>query len=86
MFVLTNLQVNIPVKMQNEGQDATVYPGDYIIGDLNGVVCLPAELAEQAIALIAPQVEADKWIAKDIQGGMLFAEASKKHRAGLKRA
>ncbi|KAK9318919.1 RraA-like protein [Lipomyces orientalis] len=78
--------INVPLQVRNEGQDITVNPGDYIIADLNGVVCLPVELAEQAIALIAPQVYADGRITEDIKGGMLFIEASKKHRAALKKA
>jgi regulator of RNase E activity RraA len=74
------------VKLQTDEQDATINAGDYLIGDLNGVVCLPKELAEKAIALMAPQVEADLKIAADIQKGMKFTEASKKHRDGLPKA
>lgn len=81
---LTNLEINTPVRVQNDGQDVLVRPGDYIIGDLNGVVHLAAELAEQAIALMGPQAEADAKIAKDLQDGIPFAEASKKYRAGLR--
>ncbi|KAK0387098.1 hypothetical protein NLU13_5411 [Sarocladium strictum] len=58
----------------------TVSPGDYIIGDLNGVVVLPKDMAEAAIPLIAPQVEADEKMAAEIKKGMSFAEASKKFR------
>lgn len=76
-------QVNTAVKLQTEEQDATINAGDYLIADLNGVVCLPKELAEKAILLMAPQVEADQKIAADIQKGMTFVEASKKHRSGL---
>lgn len=76
-------QVNTPVKLQTDEQDATIYAGDYLIGDLNGVVCLPKDLAEKAIALMSPQVEADQKIAADVQKGMTFTEASKKHRSGL---
>jgi regulator of RNase E activity RraA len=71
------------VTLQTELQDATIRAGDYLIGDLNGVVCLPKELAEKAIALMGPQAEADLKIAADLQKGMGFSEASKKHRVGL---
>jgi len=74
------------VKLQSDIQDIVINPGDYLVGDLNGVVCLPKKLAEKAISLIAPQVEADEKIAADVQKGMLFSEASKKHRAGLSKA
>jgi regulator of RNase E activity RraA len=74
------------VKLQSDIQNVVINPGDYLIGDLNGVVCLPKNLAEKAISLIAPQVEADVKIATDVQKGSLFSEASKKHRAGLPKA
>ncbi|KAK8016167.1 hypothetical protein PG993_014356 [Apiospora rasikravindrae] len=81
--------VNVPVRLQqqeegdergDEGMLLTVRPGDYLIGDANGVVVLPAEVAEQALPLMKKQVEADENIAKAIQGGMGFSEASKKFR------
>lgn len=78
-----NEQTNVAVKLQTDEQDATIHPGDYLIGDLNGVVCLPKELALKALTLMAPQVEADLKTAADIQKGVSFVEASKKHRAGI---
>ena len=78
-------KINVPVRLQSEEQEATISPGDYLIGDLNGVVCLPNGLAEKAIALMASQVEADEKIAKDIQNGRTFQEASKEHRAKVKK-
>lgn len=59
----------------------TINPGDYIIGDLNGVVVLPRDLAEAALPLMAKQVEADSAMAAAIAGGMPFTEASKKFRS-----
>ena len=81
LFAADKGKINIPVRLQSEHQEATILPGDYLIGDLNGVVCLPKGLAERAIALMASQVEADEKIAKDIQKGKTFQEASKEHRA-----
>ncbi|KAM7194047.1 RraA-like protein [Naviculisporaceae sp. PSN 640] len=72
--------VNVPVKLQTDEQDMTIRPGDYLIGDINGVVVLPKELAEQAIPLMAKQVEADSKMAVAIAGGMSFTEASKMYR------
>jgi len=77
-------EVNGPVRLNDQDIDATIYPGDYIIADLNGVVVLPQRLAEQAVDLIASQVEADENVAKDIKAGATFSEASKKHRANVK--
>ena len=78
-------KINVPVRLQSEDQDATIFPGDYLIGDLNGVVCLTKGLAEKAIALMASQVEADEKIAGDIRNGRTFQEASKEHRAKVKK-
>ena len=49
-------------------------------------MCLPEGLAEKAIALMGSQVEADEMIARDIQDGRTFQEASKEHRAKVKKA
>ena len=76
-------QINAPVQLQSEGQNAVINPDDYLIGDLNGVVCLPKDLAKKAISLMEAQVEADERIAKDLKTGMSFAESSKRHRASL---
>ena len=83
---LNVVQINVPVKLQSDEQDAVIKPGDYLIGDLNGVVCLPKELAEKAIPLLGSQVEADEKIALELDRGMAFTEASKKHRGGLWKA
>ena len=61
-----------------------ISPGDYLIADLNGVVCLPKGLAEKAVALMASLVEADERIAEDLKKGRTFQEASKEHRANVK--
>lgn len=81
--------VNVPVRLQQleegregeEGMLLTVRPGDYLIGDVNGVVVLPVEVAEQALPLMKKQVEADEKMAQAIRGGMGFSEASKKFRS-----
>ncbi len=72
--------VNMPVKLQTDEQDMTVNPGDYLIGDVNGVVVLPRDLAEKALPLMRKQVEADSQMAVAIQNGMSFTEASSKFR------
>ncbi|KAK0624603.1 RraA-like protein [Bombardia bombarda] len=72
--------VNVSVKLQTDEQDITINPGDYLIGDINGVVVLPKELAQEALPLMAKQVEADSKMAVEIQKGMSFTEASKKFR------
>lgn len=70
----------MPVKLQTTEQDMVIHPGDYLIGDINGVVVLPRDLAEAALPLMAKQVAADSAMAEAITGGMIFTEASKKFR------
>ncbi|CAK4031968.1 4-hydroxy-4-methyl-2-oxoglutarate aldolase [Lecanosticta acicola] len=77
-------EVNAPVRFNSEEQDSTINPGDILIADLNGVVCLPQDLAEEVIDLISSQVEADENMARDIKQGVTFSEASKTHRANVK--
>ena len=72
--------VNVPVKLSSDEQEMHIRPGDYLIGDLNGVVVLPKELAKDALPLMAKQCAADDKMAEAIKGGMGFAEASKKFR------
>ncbi|KAF2807537.1 RraA-like protein [Mytilinidion resinicola] len=72
--------VNVPVKLQTSEQDIEIRPDDYLIGDLNGVVVLPKELAKEVLPLMRKQVEADENVAKEIKGGMKFMEATRKFR------
>ncbi|EGS18909.1 uncharacterized protein CTHT_0055220 [Thermochaetoides thermophila DSM 1495] len=78
--VLKVVGVNIPVEVEADKGPITINPGDYLIGDVNGVVVLPKELAEKALPLMAKQVEADSKMAVEIQKGMTFTEASKRFR------
>lgn len=78
-------EVNGPLRFQHEGMDVVVNAGDYVIGDLNGVVVLPKHLAEKAIDLIPSQVEADEKMAEEIKSGMTFQEASDKYRSKVKK-
>ena len=72
------------MRLNSEDQDAIIHPGDILIGDVNGVVCLPQSLAEKALDLIQSQVDADKKVEADIQKGRPVAEAMKEHRAHVK--
>lgn len=78
------MQINAPVRLNSEDQDAIIHPGDILIGDMNGVVCLPSGLAEKALDLIQSQVDADTKVAEDIQKGRSVAESMKEHRASVK--
>jgi regulator of RNase E activity RraA len=72
--------VNVPVRLNSDDQDAWVYPGDYIIADLDGVVCIPAKLAAQTVELAAKIVARDERCAEDIRSGRSVQETFKEHR------
>lgn len=74
-------EVDVPVQLQSGEQEVTVCPGDYLIGDLDGVVCLPKGLAERAVGLMGSQVRADELIKRDLKEGRPFAESCREHRA-----
>jgi regulator of RNase E activity RraA len=72
--------VDVPIKLQTPESDSTIYPGDYIIADINGVVLLPKALVEVVLPMMAKQVAIDFQTAKDLRNGVSFAEASLVHR------
>jgi len=76
-------EINTPVRLQSEDQDTTIHPGDYLIGDINGVVCIPASLAPQVVKLTGSQCAADERIMRDLDQGKTFADASKEHRSSV---
>ncbi|KAK0249054.1 hypothetical protein LTR91_001026 [Friedmanniomyces endolithicus] len=77
--------INEPVRLNSDDQDAVIHPGDILVGDLNGVVCIPQHLAEKVVELIPSQSEADEKVAADIRNGRPVAESMKEHRSGVKK-
>ena len=73
-------ETEVPVKLQSEIQEATIDAGDYIIADLDGVVCLPRSLARQCLDAIPAIAGADEKCAEAIESGMSVEEAFKKYR------
>ena len=51
--------------------------------DINGVVCLPKDLGEQALELLPSLLEADALIAKDIDAGVSAGYSFKERRKHL---
>ncbi|KAG7737442.1 hypothetical protein KL923_003831 [Ogataea haglerorum] len=79
--------INVPLKItldsHPEPYQETINPGDYIIGDENGVVRVDrsGDLAQKCIEYIPKRVAADQLVAEDIQGGAKCNEAQKRRRA-----
>ncbi|KAL8845221.1 MAG: hypothetical protein Q9176_000389 [Flavoplaca citrina] len=80
-------EINGRVSLQSPEQpDTFIDPGDYLIGDSDGVVCLPQALVEKVMALMPSQVAADERITEALKNGVSFTDASRQHRAGVKSA
>ncbi|KAJ5232407.1 hypothetical protein N7468_005363 [Penicillium chermesinum] len=73
-------EVNVPVRLNSENQEAWVAPGDYIIGDLNGVVRIPRDLAEKVLDLVPAIADADVKCAAGIKAGRSVQEVFKEFR------
>jgi regulator of RNase E activity RraA len=72
--------VQVPVGVQSRGQNLEIFPGDYLIGDADGVVVLRKELVTEVLPLMRKQVEADNLVREAIKSGMAFSEAAAKYR------
>jgi regulator of RNase E activity RraA len=57
-----------------------VRPGDVIVADGSGVVCIPADLAERVAELATGYAEDDRSAAADIAKGLPFREAMARYR------
>ncbi|KZT66378.1 RraA-like protein [Daedalea quercina L-15889] len=60
-----------------------VEPGDYVVADEDGVVCVPAGLVDEVVKLAAKGREVDARCMTDIVAGSSVQEAFKKHRGKL---
>ena len=79
-------EVNIPVVIrasdvsEEEFPVVRVEPGDWVIADEDGVVCVPAGKAEEVVGLAAKGREVDARCMEDIKAGKGIQETFKKHR------
>jgi len=73
-------QINVPVRLNSDRQEAWIRPGDYLFGDLNGVVCIPREAAERCLEILPGIVDLDNKCAVDLKNGASFAEVLKWHK------
>lgn len=69
------LSMNTVVKIDG----IRVRPGDIIVGDGTGIVCIPIEVAEEVMIKAKTMDEQDKEAIEEIRRGMTFAEALRKY-------
>lgn len=70
----------------NEGGkdfETIINPGDIILGDANGVVCIPWHLAEKVSEMIPQLVAADQECLKEVTAGRSVTEVFKEIRGRL---
>ncbi|MCB1063258.1 MAG: RraA family protein [Verrucomicrobiae bacterium] len=56
-----------------------VKTGDYLLGDLDGVVVIPAEAAEEAIRLAMEKIAGENTVREELAAGVPVAEVFAKH-------
>jgi regulator of RNase E activity RraA len=68
---LTNLAQHHAVDLQVPigCAEVAVYPGDVMVGDAEGVVCVPAHLAAEVAEAAVEQEELERFIQREIEGG-----------------
>lgn len=77
--------VNIPLEIHPEGAEdsfpaVTVHPGDYIVADVDGVVCIPQEDIQKVVETARKGKEIDDCCMKDIKAGKSVRVTFKTHR------
>ncbi|KAN0132116.1 Ribonuclease E inhibitor RraA/Dimethylmenaquinone methyltransferase [Lactarius tabidus] len=79
-------EVQVPVTVNVDAQQhgglpaVTVNPGDILLADVDGVVCVPKQLEQEVLRLAAQGREVDARCLKDIQAGVGVAESFRRHR------
>lgn len=53
----------------------TIHPGDYVFGDIDGVLVIPAEIADEVIEKALEKAAGEKLVRKAIEGGMSSTDA-----------
>lgn len=66
----------VPVFVRGAGAShITVQPGDFILGDDDGVIVIPADIAEKVLVEAERLTEVEKNIREELRKGMTLAEA-----------
>ena len=66
---------NLPIRIGS----VEVSPGDYILGDRDGVLAIPARAAEEVIARAEDVVQTENQVRNDILAGIHPLEAYRRH-------
>jgi len=78
--------INVPLKIKPQGPGAegfptvTVNPGDWLVADEDGVVCVPQDLVDKVVELAAKGRDIDALCMRDIKAGLGIQASFKLHR------
>lgn len=77
--------VNVPLEIHPQGEGVsfpavTVHPGDFVVADENGVVCVPQGDIQKVVETAKKGREVDGRCMKDIKAGKGIQTAFKAHR------
>ncbi|SCU84118.1 LAFA_0D08218g1_1 [Lachancea sp. 'fantastica'] len=81
------VEVQVPLQiLEFESKIQNIHPGDYILGDNNGVVRIPTESVDLSdlIYYVQKSIEADKLVAQDVAAGKPLKSSQRERRAVLK--
>lgn len=69
------MQIDVPV----ECGGVMVHPGDWLFGDVDGVVVIPEALVEKTIALALEKVSAENTVRQELEAGKSLGEVFRRH-------
>lgn len=72
--------IDVPVQLATQEQDMTIYSGDYLVADLNGVVIVPKEAVDEAVVLARKHRQTNAKMMVEIKKGLSLEDANKKFR------
>ncbi|CEP60372.1 bifunctional 4-hydroxy-4-methyl-2-oxoglutarate aldolase/oxaloacetate decarboxylase LALA0_S01e09230g [Lachancea lanzarotensis] len=81
------VEVQVPLQvLVCESKIQNIHPGDYILGDNNGVVRIPTTSVDMSklICYIQKSIEADKLVVQDVAAGKQLKSSQRERRAVLK--
>ena len=76
--------INVPIAIGDKSQESfppvTIQPGDWMVADEDGIVCVPRAMLDNVIKMAQNGREVDARCMEDIKAGLGVQASFKKHR------